>query len=216
MANPNDRRYEWLEHAKVLPNIPFVPAGQNSLQPLPQSSNPSILFVGSFYHFPNIDGMTHFLNNIWGRIKQKAPRATLNIYGVGIEGSLRTDFLRHNGVCLIDPKTPLQDAYNACAFSIAPIYLGAGTCFKVVESLSLGRTLVLSPYAMRGYDQVIEHNETAWIAENDDSFVEGCIHLLNNPQIRSDFAEKGAQRVNDLFSYPKFQEIVDNTIKSMF
>ena len=153
VANPNDRRFPWLAHAKVLPNIPFVALGQNQLEPLPPAEKPIVFFVGSFYHPPNIEGMRRFLPRVWTRVKQACTDAELHIFGVGIEGALRQEFLSHEGVRLIDPGSSLASAYRACAFAVAPIYSGAGTCFKVVEALARGRTLVLTPYAMRSYEK---------------------------------------------------------------
>lgn len=213
VANPNDRKIPWLAHAETLPNIPFVGPGQVRLEPLSPSNRHVLLFVGSFYHPPNVEGMRRFLSRVWGSVKNACPEAELHIFGVGVEGSLRKEFLSFKSVELVDPATSLEQAYASSAFAVAPIYSGAGTCFKVVEALAKGRTLVLSRYAMRGYDEAVAHNQTAWIAETDESFIEGCNMLLNDPAYRDRLAAEGAKRVGEHFGYGRFQSVVDKTIE---
>ena len=216
VANPNDRRFSWLSHAQTLPNIPFVEPGLDRLEPLPPSDRPVLFFVGSFYHPPNIEGMRRFLPRVWAHVKKVCPEAEMHIYGVGIEGSLREEFLRFDGVKLVDPASPLKNAYADCAFAVAPIYSGAGTCFKVVEALSRGRTLVLSRYAMRGYEQAVVHNQTAWVCDSDAEFIEGCTQLLKDPVRRNQLACEGIQKVAEEFSFGRFQKTIDDTLNNLF
>lgn len=216
VANPNDRKLPWLAHAQTLPNIPFVEPGRERLGPLSPSNRPILLFVGSFYHPPNVEGMRRFLSRVWVSVKNACPEAELHIFGVGVEGSLRKEFLSFDGVELVDPATSLEQAYALSAFAVAPIYSGAGTCFKVVEALSRGRTMVLSRYAMRGYDKAVVHQQTAWIADSDSEFIEGCVQLLGDAPLRNQLALEGLKRVGEQFAFNRFQRVVDETIREIF
>lgn len=212
VANPTDLQHPGLQHAKVLPNIPYVGPGRERIEALPPSAQPVILFVGSFYHDPNVEGVSRFLSGLWAKVIRDEPQAELHIYGVGIDEALRRRYLAHPGVKLLDPSSDLKDAYARCAFAVAPIYWGAGTCFKVVEALAFGRTVALTPYAARGYDDIVRDGDTALVGRSDDELVRACVRLLKDPDLRNRLAAEAARRVAQSLSIERFQSVVDDTV----
>ena len=134
---------------------------------------------------------------------------------MGVPAELRAQCDRAKNVTLLGSSSPLREAYEGCAFAVAPIYSGAGTCFKVVESLALGRTLVLSPYAGRGYDGVVEHGQTVWMGRTDEEMAAGCIQLLNDRAMRNRLAGEGSRRVNERYSFRRFQDVVNETMEDI-
>ena len=58
-----------------------------------------------------------------------------------------------DGVQPVGYVDDLADEYRRCAFTVAPIFEGAGTKIKVLESLAFGRACLTTPCGARRMDQ---------------------------------------------------------------
>ncbi len=149
------------------------------------SERRDILFVGSFAHQPNIDGIIWFINQVWPYLKKSLPTIRLKIIGSGMPEELSQ--LSNIGIDGVGYVEDLSTYLNECKLSIAPLRFGAGMKGKVISSLAYGLPVVgtnISCEGLRGsdsgvvcsddpyvYSQLIIHfytNEDAWntLAEN--------------------------------------------------
>lgn len=216
VASAADQSKPGLSEAAVLPNIPFSFARDAALEPLPEkASSQRILMVGSWNHRPNAEGRDYFLRNIWPRIREKVPDAMFDIIGSGLTDADQLRIAALPGVNPIGFVNDVTEFYRDCAFSVAPIYDGGGTNIKVVESLALGRTCVVTAKAHLGYEQTLLDGDALMVAEDTDAFCEKCVTLLTDERLRARLAEKGRRVVVENYTFELFRRIVRETIEDL-
>ena len=214
VANENDKAKPGLGGAVVLPNIPFSFANTNGSEPFPdQEITHSMLMVGSWSHRPNVVGRDYFLQHIWPGIHEQIPDAQFDIVGGSMTDADKARMARIPGVNPIGFVDDVSEAYRRCAFSVAPIYDGAGTNIKVIESLALGRTCVVTPKAQTGYEHTLRDGEALMVAHNAGDFRDKCVLLLQDPQLRAALAQNGRDVALRHYSFDRFRRVVRMTIE---
>ena len=113
---------------------------------------PTIVFVGSFKWIQNIDACNFLLKKLWPQIK--------TLYGQEIR-------LRLVGNCIIEKIGKIKDkdviveesvkdirqVYSSSTVLLAPIRIGGGTKFKILESLASGLPIVTTKKGVEGLGQ---------------------------------------------------------------
>lgn len=158
----------------VIPNVPFFDSEDHMARP--PSGSRDVLFVGSFGHKPNEEGVVWFLHNCWPAISASQPDARFRIVGLGDWSQLATRFQTLTGVDYVGTVDDIADEYQRARFAISPIREGGGSKIKVIEACSFGRAVVCHTHSARGFGY--ELTNALFIAETADDMVSHCIKLL--------------------------------------
>jgi glycosyltransferase involved in cell wall biosynthesis len=200
----------------VLPNIPYISDSSNSPTPLPGNQNSKIiLFVGSFGHRVNREGVERFISKCWPTISSEVEGATFRVVGSGGWEELRARFNAVPNVEIIGFTENLEEEYKQAAFTVVPLFEGGGTKIKVLESLFYQRTAVVTNYAQHGYE-TLKNRESLLVASNESELVNGCIELLVDFDLRSRLAENGRTIVVNEYSFDRFSSLVNETIEALY
>lgn len=213
-ASAEDRTELALPRCSVLPNVPILPF-TNEIDSSKNAPEPkTILFVGLLLYGPNFSGLDHFLGKIWPAVHQAHPEVRLQIVGKLLEDSQLVDvWKKMPNVELFGFIEDLDEAYARAVFTIAPVYWGGGTKIKVLESLGRGRTCVAAAHALYGISQHVRHDDSVWCADTDEDFVQGCIALLENPELRQRLETRGIEVIREHFSVARFNQAVDDVMR---
>jgi len=95
---------------------------------------------------------------------------------------------------------------------VAPLREGGGTKIKVLESLKLGRTCVVTPHAQRGYGQVLRDGQSLLVGETDEELAAACVRLIEQPELRDRLAATGQEVVRERYSWNGFSRSVRDAI----
>ncbi len=220
----NDCSYIWVaKHAdlsridrddvSVLPNIPFVKPGTSSPQPCePRPESQVIMMVGTLEHTVNVRAIDAFIEYVWPKILAEMPGAVFQIVGSGMSDEMRKQWGAQPGVEPVGYAEDLREAYEQCACTVVPINEGGGTKIKVLESLLMGRTCVVSPHSLRGYEGTLQDGESLCVGEGDQGMADGCISLLRDPGLRARLAASGGEVVRKGFTYSQFARTVSEAV----
>lgn len=195
----------------VLQNIPFP---TKDLQVNEENvSSRVILFVGTFGHRVNRDGVVHFINNCWPEIIKQLPDTRLRIVGSGGWESLRSRFEVIIGVDIVGRVENIADEYGKAALCISPVFEGAGTKIKILESLLYQRAIVAAGFSLRGFDR----SELPGLirVDSDSEMIEQCLFLLRNPEIRRDKSVSSRGIVASQYSAKSISETVSKALLSL-
>lgn len=107
-----------------------------------------ILFIGDYKWIQNQDSVRFIINDIWQRIKEKEDRGNIKLWIVGreIPDSIRS--LTDDPDVLFDTESsslPTEEIFQQAAVLLAPIRVGGGTSYKILESMSCGTPVVTMP-----------------------------------------------------------------------
>lgn len=170
-----------------LPNLPLPPP-KNALQAeIPDSKD--IFFVSLLSYPPNFEGLGHFLTHIWPKVREKHPDAHLRAAGNGLPTHLQEKWSQIPGVSLLGFVPDIIAEYNRCRAVIVPIYQGSGTNIKVLEAMQMGRPSVITKFAAKGFETLLQDEKNTLIAQNDTDFAQKLQKLLENPHISAQIAQ---------------------------
>jgi hypothetical protein len=207
-----DLMIDGLENSTYL-GVPYCqPDG--GLPPLAPSNPASkvIMMLGSYYHRPNAEGLDWFVRRVWPRVKATAPDAEFRIIGPGLSPRRAKAYGRISGIRILGTVPSVLPQYQKCAFTVAPIWTGAGINVKVLESYAFGRTCVLTSFAYRGYEDCLELDQSVRVASNPEDYASACIDLLRDPSLRDRLAAAGHPNVLRDFSFERFAGVVGETV----
>ncbi|MBE9062329.1 glycosyltransferase family 4 protein [cf. Phormidesmis sp. LEGE 11477] len=196
----------------ILPNIPYTLNGSSQAAFEESRDSKVVLFVGSYAHRVNAEGVERFVLNCWPKINAAVKDATLRIVGSGNWQAVKDKFDQVPNVETVGFVEDLAEEYQKSAFTIAPLFEGGGTKIKVLETLFYQRTAVITDHAQYGYDN-LKHKESLWVAATEAELIEGCIHLLSNPDLRAEMAAKGRETVVREYSFERFSNLIRTSIE---
>jgi polysaccharide biosynthesis protein PslH len=112
--------------------------------PRDASARPVAGFFANFHYWPNRDAL-ELLETVW------APRLMAMGWDVLVAGlgSDRIEPTPH--VTVLGPVPRPEDFYRRVDVTLAPVRVGGGMKVKVVESLTHGRPVVATPFALAGF-----------------------------------------------------------------
>jgi len=162
----------------VIPNAADV----EYYQPRPTDPPPdgrTVVFFGLLSYVPNIDGVTHFVKDIWPRIAEAHPDARCKIIGGRPPPSLQA--LAGPAVELTGFVPDLRPHLAAAAAVVVPLRLGGGTRLKIVEAMAMGKAIVSTTLGAEGIDAV--PGRDLLIADQPAAFADAVSRLLADPDL---------------------------------
>lgn len=214
VASPEDTKMckDW-PNVSVLPNIPYCQFANQSKEITSSlfSSN-RILFLGSLSWLANIEGIQHFLNNIWPMIIDKIPNIQLDLVGAGLSDNLKSLFRKIRNVNSIGFVEDISEFYESSALTIAPIYWGSGTKIKVLESFFYKRVCVCTPHALAGID-LPKKLKSKIMCQSDEEMADTCVQFIQHTKERVEMESILKEQIDQGFSYQSFKNEIHSKIQ---
>lgn len=205
---PNENLCSQFANTVYLPNIPY----NLNIEKPQYISKYQILFVGVIEYSPNYIGIEYFLDNIYPLIVQNIPEVNFNIVG-SISKERRSNWLKkYKNTSLLGFVDDLNKLYLDSSVVVVPIYNGSGTNIKVIEAMSKGKACVISPFAGKGFENILIDGKNIYIADSCVDFAEKTIKLLKDENLRETIADSAKKAVDQRYSFEYFSEIVKNSI----
>ncbi len=148
----------------------------------PEGAALSVGFIGALNWEPNLAGLKWFLKKVWPTVSRQIPGATFHIAGRG--ATANTKRWLHGERVFYEGEVGDSRRYMASMnVIIAPLFAGSGLRIKIIEAMSLGRTVVATPVAADGL-----HDGGAGvllIAAEASSFCSALTGVLKDPLLRT-------------------------------
>jgi polysaccharide biosynthesis protein PslH len=118
----------------------------------PASDGRTLVYFGLLATVPNIDGVVHFVQEIWPRITKLHPEARLKIIGGRPPPLLQA--LAGSRIELTGFVPDLRPHLAAAAAVVVPLRLGGGTRLKIVEAMAMGKAIVSTTLGAEGIEAI--------------------------------------------------------------
>jgi polysaccharide biosynthesis protein PslH len=180
----------------VIPNAADV----EYYQPRPSDPKPdgrTVVFFGLMSYVPNIDGMTHFIQDIWPRIAEAHPDARCKIIGGRAPASVQA--LAGPRVELTGFVPDLRPHLAEAAVVVVPLRLGGGTRLKIVEAMAMGKAIVSTTLGAEGIDAV--PGQEILIEDNPSAFADAVNRLLAEPDLATRIGQSARQLAVERYSW---------------
>ena len=106
------------------------------------SKNLTFLYVGNFRWMENRDAVQYLISVWWPAIQKKYPRATLRIVGRNAP----------KGRYFVGDVEDVRDELYKADILVAPIRIGGGTKFKLLEAMAAGLPVITTPVGAEGIE----------------------------------------------------------------
>jgi len=189
---------QWFSSVRRVKPLLLVETGTDTARYIrePKEDSLKIGFIGALNWKPNVDGIRWFLKEVWPRVTMKFPDATLHIAGKGApKGTPR----RLSGERVIyEGEVDDAGAFMASVnVVIAPLFAGSGLRIKIIEAMSIGRTVIATPVAVNGIPAV-DRRELI-IAADATSFCNAVTEALENRELRKAIGEAAVRLVEERY-----------------
>ena len=186
-----------------LPNVV-----EKSLIPLTKASYTRILFVGSFSHRPNVQGLMRFLVECWPIIRAIDPTAELTVVGMMPTADLAAEITKA-GAKLHENVPNVVPYYRNADIVVSPIFFGGGTRVKLIEAMAYGRAIVSTTLGAEGLGLV--NNIHGLIVDDMHEFACAVIRLGAQPELR-DLLVRNARALQESHFEPR---VMDKAVYAM-
>ena len=192
-----------LNNVSVIPNAVKIP------EPPPPAPEPTLLFLGSYNHKPNIDAVEFLIRKIWPHVHQAIPEATLIIAGSPPE---RIPSYNHplRGVRFTGFVENLDELYQQARVVCAPILSGSGTRVKIIEAASYSRPIVSTQIGAEGIE--LHNGDSIFLRDDPKSFAEACIRLLIDHELCERMGAAARASVIDKYDQSKIERLIQDYI----
>lgn len=148
----------------------------------------TILFVGNFKYFPNIEAVK-FLYSVY----KKLPLGKYRLMVIGKDAE-KLPIPRTREIQLIEYIEDIRDAYRDADIFAFPVTLGGGTNFKILEAMATGVPVIGHPHRLNAFG--VKPGTHYIPAESVDEYVTSIERIASHPQQKTmtksarDFVEK--------------------------
>lgn len=154
----------------------------------PDSDTINLLFIGTFSHAPNVEGVLWFVREAWPAIRRALGEdVTLTLVGF-TPPDVIANLDGRDGIRVVGDAPDVAPFYSRANIVIAPVLAGSGTRIKLIEAAAHGRASVTTTLGCEGLD--FTDGVHAEIADDPQDFVERVIALTHDKERRARLAER--------------------------
>lgn len=173
----------------IVPNgIDLADYAGAGLRPAEMGAADSLVFTGKMDYRPNVDAALWFADEILPRIRAGRPNARFLIVGQKPAPSLTR---RHGqgGVIVTGAVEDARPYISHAGVYVAPLRMGGGTRFKLLEAMALARPVVSTTLGAEGFE--VQSGRELLLADSAAGFAEAVLALLADPARAADLGQAG-------------------------
>ncbi len=172
----------------------------------------TIVFLGRMDYFPNQQGVTWFVGNVWPLLRTQFPSLQFQVVGADPPPHIR-DLARIDGVTVTGSVADVRPYVQNAALTVAPLAIARGTQNKILESLAAGTPVVCSPRAAGGVDVVA--GEHLLVADSPQEWCTAIGSVLADSGKRTELAVAGRARVLSQHAWAASMKRLDGLIANL-
>lgn len=111
--------------------------------------SPMVVFTGAMDYWPNVEAVQWFAQRVLPSLRVNCPGTSFSIVGARPTARIAT-LGRLPGVTVVGSVPDVRPYLTHAALAIAPLRIGRGVQNKVLEAMSMQKTVLVSPAALEG------------------------------------------------------------------
>jgi glycosyltransferase involved in cell wall biosynthesis len=175
------------------------------------TSRPALVFTGKMDYRPNVDAALWFAGEILPRIRAARPEVEFVIVGQKpAEPLLKLN--GRNGIVVTSAVEDVRPFIAEAAVYVAPLRMGGGTRFKLLEAMALARPIVSTRVGVEGFAMTSERELLR--ADSPADFAAAVLSLLADPTRAAALGQAGLDFVRAGFDWsaivPKLEAVYES------
>jgi O-antigen biosynthesis protein len=194
-------------NVRVIPNIHHIYS-----HPIPKfSDRRDILFIGGYYHTPNIDAVTWLCQEIMPLVWVKHPEIKLTL--LGSNPSPQVKALRNERISVPGYIKDVEPYFLNHRIFVAPLRYGAGMKGKIGHSLSYGLPTVTTSIGAEGMG--LRSGFDTLIADRLEAFAESILQLYTDESLWQTISDNAIAAVRQ-YSPEAVKDRISHVLASLF
>jgi glycosyltransferase involved in cell wall biosynthesis len=156
----------------------------------------SVFFIGTLDWLPNLEGLKWFLEQVWDKARARHPGLSFYLAGRNIPAFMKSDAERNIHVVGEVPDGPwfMRDKQ----VMVVPLFAGSGMRVKIIEGMSMGRTIVSTSIGAEGI--ACRDMEHLLIANTGAEFIEALVTCVTDPAFAERLGQSAAAFAKENYS----------------
>jgi sugar transferase (PEP-CTERM/EpsH1 system associated) len=159
---------------------------------------PRLVFTGKMDYRPNVDAALWFASEILPRVRAAQPAVEFHIVGQQPAPAVRRLDGRP-GVVVTGAVPDTRPHIAGAAVYVAPLRMGGGTRFKLLEAFALARPVVSTPLGAEGFPVASERE--LLLAEDAPAFAAAVLRALSDPQLAARLGAAGRRFAREHYDW---------------
>ncbi len=156
------------------------------------------VFIGNFFHKPNVDAVITLKNEVWKHIKVQIPEAEIHIYGAFVTQQIQQLHNPKEGFIIKGFAENAQEIIENSKVVLAPLRFGAGIKGKLSEAMICGTPSVTTTIGAEGMHQNLPWN--GFVTDDFSEFVEKAVLLYSDKNVWKTAQKNGVNIINSFYN----------------
>lgn len=178
----------------------------------PEEAEESVVFVGNFLHYPNVDAVLYFHREIWPRLKILSSKVTFYIVGQAPPVEIK-NLAQDRAIVVTGRVDDVRPYLRKGKVFICPVRLGGGFRGKILEAMSMGRPVVSTTLGAEGIPASTMENII--IADAPNEFAQGIFTLMQNDELFQKITKTARKLVEEKYAWEKGMEVMEGILKNL-
>ena len=159
------------------------------------------VFIGNFFHKPNIDAVLTLRNKIWTAIRKQLPKVEIHIYGAYVNQQIQELHNKKEGFIVKGFAEDANEVVEKAKVVLAPLNYGAGIKGKLTEAMLCGTPSVTTTIGVEGMAGNFPWN--GFVADDFSDFALKAVELYTNKPVWEQAQLNGIDIINSIYSKEK-------------
>ena len=160
---------------------------------------PKVVFIGSMDWAANIDGVRHFVDEVWPRVLAKQPLARFVVVGRKPPTSLLDHCRSIPSVEFTGFVDDVRPFVKQAHVSVIPLRIGGGTRIKAFEAMAMGCPVVSTSIGIEGLD--VRDGEHFLCRDDASDQATAVLQLLHDSALRAALSQRARHCVEHHFGH---------------
>lgn len=181
------------------------------LEPHPEEDrcHPVILFIGTMSYYPNIDGVSYFVEHILPQVWQSQPQVSFWIAGADPPPMI-SNLAEDPRITVIANPEEMSDVAKACQITVVPLRMGGGTRIKILHSMAMGLPVVSTALGSEGLE--VEDGVHLLVRDQPQAFAEAILELLSDLDLQQKLRQNGRTLVEQKYDWTSIFQAAEQTL----
>jgi polysaccharide biosynthesis protein PslH len=162
------------------------------------TAGPILIFTGKMDYRPNVDAAWWFAREILPLVRERQPAARLEVVGQKPAPSL-VALDGRAGVAVLGAVADTRPHIAGSAVYVAPLRMGGGTRFKLLEAMALGRPVVSTTIGAEGF--AVQSGRELLLADTPADFARAVLEILADASLADRLARAGRALVEAQYDW---------------
>jgi glycosyltransferase involved in cell wall biosynthesis len=173
----------------------------------------NLLFLGSLDWRPNLDAISLLLGEIFPRVREKVPEATLSLVGRRPPEWLKLRVAGIPGVRIFADVPDVRPFLAKCGMMVVPLRIGGGSRLKILEALATETPVISTRVGAEGLH--LTPGRDLVVTDTLTEMIEAILTAIQRPNEIQETAENGRLRALGRYSWKPLAEQLEGVWHSV-